>query len=321
MDDFSSLLIIFYTVLFNLIEQVSIGIALVVAVWGALYLWHQSVANLGSTKMLRDFNLVLVMKLADTELALLGNFKSDRHKKAAVLIIQTATMDTQIPNQLIVKMTLHKILMNDIYNTFLGDVSRDVKPYKVNLIYPATVHHVRKHTDQNFYMVVETKEAYRKITNPYIDSIPPDSIDWFYNILEQARRTEFYEDIHPRNGFVLLPDIKWSDLSQISGTLSSLYVFPANSNTTLEVLHRKFGVNASFIRMYLQHQPTYYHLHVHFSHVKMTQGTYTGKAVLLEDVINNLCINSDHYEKATLSYVIGARFSTNSYSSCIEKST
>ncbi|KAI9907798.1 hypothetical protein PsorP6_002945 [Peronosclerospora sorghi] len=55
----------------------------------------------------------------------------------------------------------------------------------VNLIYPATDRHVRKHTDQNFYMVVETKEAYRKITKPYIDSIPPDSIDWVYNILEQ----------------------------------------------------------------------------------------------------------------------------------------
>ncbi|KAI9914410.1 hypothetical protein PsorP6_008354 [Peronosclerospora sorghi] len=169
----------------NLIEQVGIGIALVVAILGALYLWHQSVANLGSTKMLRDFNLVRVLKRTDTELALLGNFKSDRHKKAAVLIIQTATMDTQILNQLIVKMTLHKILMNDIYNSFLGDVSRDVKPYKVNLIYPATDRHVRKHTDQNFYVVVETKEAYRKITKPYIDSIPPDSIDWVYNILEQ----------------------------------------------------------------------------------------------------------------------------------------
>ncbi|KAI9919744.1 hypothetical protein PsorP6_017686 [Peronosclerospora sorghi] len=179
MDDFSSVLIIFYTVLFNLIEQVRIGIALVVAVLGALYLWHQSVANLGSTNILIDFNLMRVLMRTDTELALLGNFKN------AVLIIQTATIDTQILNQLIVKMTLHKILMSDIYNTFLGDVSRDVKPYKVNLIYPATDRHVRKHTYQNFYMVVETKEAYRKITNPYIYSIPPDSIDWVYNILEQ----------------------------------------------------------------------------------------------------------------------------------------
>ncbi|KAI9915939.1 hypothetical protein PsorP6_007541 [Peronosclerospora sorghi] len=272
MDDFSSVLIIFYTVLFNLIEQVRIGIALVVAVLGALYLWHQSVANLGSTKMLRDFNLVRVLKRTDSELALLGNFKSDRHKKAAVLIIQTATMDMQILNQLI-----------------------------VNLIYPATDLHVRKHTDQNFYMVVETKEAYRKITKPYIDSIPPDSIYWFLNLLSlnDCSKSEtdriIYEDIHPRNGFVLLHDIKWSDLSQISGTLRSLYVLPTNSKPTLEVLHKKFGVNASFTRMYLHYQPTYYHLHVHFSHVKMTQEHIRAKQCFLK---------TDHYEKATLSYVI-----------------
>lgn len=42
---------------------------------------------------------------------------------------------------------------------------------QVNLIYPATERHVRKHTDQNFHIVVETKEAYRMITKPYIDSI------------------------------------------------------------------------------------------------------------------------------------------------------
>ncbi|KAI9916729.1 hypothetical protein PsorP6_017929 [Peronosclerospora sorghi] len=62
---------------------------------------------------------------------------------------------------------------------------------------------------------------------------------------------------------------------EISGTLSSLYVLSANSNTTLEVLHKTFGVNASFTRMYSHYQPTYYHLHVHFSHVKMTQGGRT----------------------------------------------
>ncbi|KAI9895539.1 hypothetical protein PsorP6_018530 [Peronosclerospora sorghi] len=69
----------------------------------------------------------------------------------------------------------------------------------------------------------------------------------------------------------LLRNIRYLFFSHISGTLSSLYVLPANSNTTLEVLHRNFGVNASFIRMHLHYQPTYYHLHVHFSHVKMTQ--------------------------------------------------
>lgn len=34
-------------------------------------------------------------------------------------------------------------------------------------------------------------------------------------------------------------------------------------------------------------------------------GTFSGKAVLLEDVIYNLSVNSDHYKNATLSFVVG----------------
>ncbi|KAK1945150.1 m7GpppX diphosphatase [Phytophthora citrophthora] len=276
-------------------------------------------------KMIRDFNLVRVLKRTDTELALLGNFKSDNHKKAAVLVIQTAVMDTGALDQLLTGMSLHEILVNDIYSSFQGDVSRDVKPYKVNLIYPATDRHVRKHTDQNFHMVVETKEAYRMITKPFIDSIPAENIEWVYNILDHKSETEriVFEDTHPRNGFVLLPDFKWSDPSKLESlyclaivhdrslkslrdlTGSHLKLLRNIRNASLDVLNEKFGVNPSSIRMYLHYQPTYYHLHVHFSHVKMTQGTFIGKAVLLEDVIYNLSANSDHYKNATLSFVVG----------------
>ncbi|CAI5703133.1 unnamed protein product [Peronospora effusa] len=307
----------------SLLEQG--GIALAVAVLGGLYIWQQSVANVGTTKMLRDFNLVRVLKRTDTELALLGNFKSDNHKKAAVLVIQTAAMDTEALNQMLVGMSLHEILVNDIYSTFQGDVSRTVKPYKVNLIYPATERHVRKHMDQNFHMVVETKEAYRMITKPFIDSIPAENIEWVYNILEHKSETDriIYEDTDPRNGFVLLPDFKWSDPSQLESlyclaivhdrslrslrdlTGAHLKLLRNIRDASLQVLSEKFGVSASSIRMYLHYQPTYYQLHVHFSHIKMIHGTFSGKAVLLEDIINNLSFNSDHYKNATLSFVVG----------------
>ncbi|KAE8979621.1 hypothetical protein PR002_g24371 [Phytophthora rubi] len=307
------------------VERLGVGVALVAAVLGALYVWQQTVEDVGSSKMLRDFNLARVLKRTDTELALLGNFKSDNHKKAAVLVIQTAAMDSGSLDRLLAGMSLHEILVNDIYSTFQGDVVRDVKPYKVNLIYPANERHVRKHTDQNFHMVVETKEAYRMITKPYIDSIPPENIEWVYNILEHKSESEriIFEDSHPRNGFVLLPDFKWSDPSKLESlyclaivhdrTLRSLRDLTGSHlkllrnirNAGLEVLSEKFGVKASSIRMYLHYQPTYYHLHVHFSHVKMTQGTFSGKAVLLEDVIYNLSVNSDHYKNATLSFVVG----------------
>ncbi|TDH65392.1 hypothetical protein CCR75_003914 [Bremia lactucae] len=173
------------TNLFAQVEILSSCIALLVVVLGALFIRQKAGGDVGSTKMLRNFNFVRVLKRNDTELALLGNFLNDNHKKAAVLIIQTAAMNSRALNQLLTQMSLHETLVNDIYTTFEGDVSRDVKPYKVNLIYPATERHVRKHTDQNFHMVVETKETYRMITKPFIDSIPAENIEWVYNILDQ----------------------------------------------------------------------------------------------------------------------------------------
>ncbi|CAH0520016.1 unnamed protein product [Peronospora belbahrii] len=306
-------------------ERLDLGIALAITLLGTLYLWKKLVAGIGNTAILQDFNLVRVLKRTDTELALLGNLKSDNHKKPAVLIIQTAVMDTEAVYRMMNAMSLHEILVNDVYSTFQGDVSRHVKPYKVNLIYPATERHVRKHMDQNFHMVVETEEAYRMITKPFIDNLPAHNLDWVYNILEHKSETEriIYEDTHPRNGFVLLPDFKWSDPSKIEYlyclaivhdrslrslrdlTGAHLTLLRNIRDASLDVLSEKFGVNASSIRMYLHYQPTYYHLHVHFSHVKMTQGTYLGKAVLLDDVINNLSFNSDHYKNATLSFVVG----------------
>uniref|UniRef100_A0AAV1V5X7 m7GpppX diphosphatase n=1 Tax=Peronospora matthiolae TaxID=2874970 RepID=A0AAV1V5X7_9STRA len=308
----------------DLLDQ-GVVVALVTAGLGVLYLWRKHVAHVGATKVTRGFSLVRVLKRTDTELALLGNFKSDNHKKAAVLIIQSAAMDTGTLDQLMSGMSLHEVLVNDIYSSFLGDVSREVKPYKVNLIYPATERHVRKHMDQSFHMVVETKEAYRMITKPFIKSIPAENIEWVYNILEHKSETEriIYEDTHPYNGFVLLPDFKWSDQSKLESlyclaivhdrslrslrdlTGAHLKLLRNIRNACLNILREKYGVNASSIRAYLHYQPTYYHLHVHFSHVKILQGTSSGKAVLLEDVINNLSGHSDHYTNATLSFVVG----------------
>ncbi|EGZ16745.1 hypothetical protein PHYSODRAFT_330800 [Phytophthora sojae] len=64
---------------------------------------------------------------------------SGNHKKSAVLSIQTAVMDSDTLDRLLAGMSLLEIL---------EDVARDVKPYKVNLIYPATEQHLRKHADR-----------------------------------------------------------------------------------------------------------------------------------------------------------------------------
>ncbi|KUF76954.1 m7GpppX diphosphatase [Phytophthora nicotianae] len=335
--------------LLQMLWSVQFVLALAVMLLSAFVFWRMSLAGLGTSKMLRNFNLERVLKRTDTELALLGNFKSDKLQQAAVVVIQTAAMDVGALGQLLTGMSLHKILTNDIYSTFQGDVSRDFKPYKVNLIYPATERHIQKHTDQNFYMVVETKETYQTITKPYIDSIPVENIEWVYNILDHKSETErvICEDADPRDGFILLPDFKWSDPSNVRAAIKAFYLLESLyclaivhdrslrslrdlTGTHLKLLHniryiphvfcflianadnlklticlRLETLVCSSIRMYFHYQPTYYHLHVHFSHVKMTLGTFSGKAVLLDDVIYNLSANGDHYKNASLSFVIG----------------
>ncbi|RLN88984.1 hypothetical protein BBJ28_00023024, partial [Nothophytophthora sp. Chile5] len=268
------------------VERMGAGVGVAVVVMYALWTWQQAVLGAGS-KRLQDFRLVRVLKTTDTELALLGNFASDWKKKAAVVVIQTAPLNAGSLAQLLAGLSLHEILLNDIYSTYQGDVPRDIKPFKINVIYPATEGHVRKHTDQKFHMVVETKEAYRKITKPHIESIPAEKLEWVYNILGHEVERIIFEDPHPRTGFVLLPDFKWSDPSNVESLYclaivhdrslrslrdlngSHLKLLRNIRNASLEVLSEKFGVRASSVRMYVHYQPTYYHLHVHFSHVKM----------------------------------------------------
>lgn len=55
----------------------------------------------------------------------------------------------------------------------------------------------------------------------------------------------------------------------------------------VQALVDKYGVREDELRVYIHYQPSYYHLHVHFLHVKYDAGAgmAAGKAHLLNDVI------------------------------------
>jgi len=53
-----------------------------------------------------------------------------------------------------------------------------VPDIQVKAIWPATDVHVRKYTVQERVMVEETPEMYREIVVPYMDSFPPERIEW-----------------------------------------------------------------------------------------------------------------------------------------------
>ena len=65
-----------------------------------------------------------------------------------------------------------------------------------------------------------------------------------------------------------------------------------------QAITMRHGVAAEQLRVYLHYQPSYYHLHVHFVHVKHDagMGMAVGKAHLLSEVISEslpiLCLAS-----------------------------
>ena len=53
-----------------------------------------------------------------------------------------------------------------------------------------------------------------------------------------------------------------------------------------QVVSGRFGVPAGDLRMFVHYPPSYYHFHVHVTHVKWSgMGASVGKAHLLDDII------------------------------------
>ena len=71
-----------------------------------------------------------------------------------------------------------------------------------------------------------------------------------------------------------------------------------------EVIAEQYGVQGEELRCYVHYQPSYYHFHVHFTHLRYcAPRVYVGQSHLLEEIIDNIEIDSEYYSKRTLSYV------------------
>ena len=166
---------------------------------------------------------------------------------------------------------------------------------------------------------------YHNITKPYILASPVSKHQWVLNILNHKSEQEhvMFENPDATSGFMLLPDTKWprphvkEQLYCLAichdKTLKSLRDLTSEHlpllrnlrNQTLEFLAQAFGLRASDVRMIVHYQPSYYHFHVHFMALTYDTGIATGKAVLLDDILDHLDRDSGYYAKANLSYLLG----------------
>lgn len=226
---------------------------------------------------------------------------------------------------------------NDVYHWNLATLAQDVEKrpgVKINLIYPASETHVQKYSQQQTRMVVETPELYQQVTWPYIETQLGSRIQWVQNILYHGKEAE---DVVYRkeDSFVLLPDMKWDrknvnsmylvaiSLRNLEGKgesgkpitsirdLNSSHIewLKELRDDIYKVVKDKYNVDSSILRVFVHYQPSYYHLHVHVVHINnegLGSSQLVGKAILLNDVIDDLgFLGKKGYSQKTLTYTLG----------------
>ncbi|XP_036601560.1 m7GpppX diphosphatase isoform X1 [Trichosurus vulpecula] len=149
---------------------------------------------------------------------------------------------------------------------------------------------------------------------------------WVYNILEKKAEADriVFENPDPSDGFVLIPDLKWNqkqldDLYLIAichrRGIKSLRELTGEHLPLLrnilqegqEAIQRHYQVKEDHLRVYLHYQPSYYHLHVHFTALGFeAPGSGVERAHLLADVIENLERDPHHYQQRTLTFALRA---------------
>lgn len=110
---------------------------------------------------------------------------------------------------------------------------------------------------------------------------------WVYNILDHKKESEriIFEDPCKKLGFILLPDLKWDgktvetfyglaivhqlNLKSLRSLTAEHLPLLRNIQTKgVAAIQDKYGLEESQLRIYLHYQPSFYHLHVHFTFVK-----------------------------------------------------
>ena len=143
------------------------------------------------------------------------------------------------------------------------------------------------------------------------------------NILEHKTEVEriVFEDQCKSNGFILLPDMKWD-----GKTIENLYLLAIihqkqigslrdldNSHIKLlenvrdksiAAIEAKYNVQKGKIRAYLHYYPSFYHLHIHFTHINYQVPGFPERNHLINQVVENLKLDSDYYKKVSLECVV-----------------
>ncbi|ORX47863.1 scavenger mRNA decapping enzyme [Piromyces finnis] len=255
---------------------------------------------------------------------LLGKFKNS--SEPAILKLEKTHFSKENLNNINNYLEKETVLdHNDIYTWLTSNISGTFKdPHlRIQIIYPATSLHIKKYSEQPRVIINETPEQYKNIVLPYIESLPPERTAWVENILEGRQEADslIYNDKDSETGFIIVPDSKWDR------TLNTLYVqciVHKRGIRSVRDLRREHlpllrkvyeiattlvpkiysteseKITADQLKIYFHYQPSYYHLHIHITHINVD-----GVGLYLRDVIDNITMDDQFYAKKTITYQLG----------------
>ncbi|KAH3668679.1 hypothetical protein OGAPHI_002433 [Ogataea philodendri] len=267
-----------------------------------------------------EFGRVLSSDSQLKTVALLGSIDG----KDAILQLEKSHFDVSQLPQLPVDQ-IREIASNDVYFWAMTTLkqSLDNPAAKLNIIYPATETHIRKFEKPVIHIVSETPLLYQQVVAPYIATMRGDRIKWVRNILYEGAEAD--RVVYKNDDFVLIPDMKWDgttmeslylcgivfrdDIASIRDLNESHIEYLTKILTTLKtVVPQKYNIRADELRVFVHYQPSYYHFHIHVvnaSYNGLGQSILAGKAILLEEVIDNLrFLGPKGYQQRTLTYAI-----------------
>lgn len=275
---------------------------------------------------LKDFILEKILNNNTNRktVCVLGKFK-DKSGVALVILEKNAFKEEDLGNEgyFSVDTEVTTFFENDIYGNYECFPRSAINGVKTSIIYPATEKHIAKFSQQEVHIVLETPELYQKLTLPHLEK-EQFNLQWVYNILEGKSEQDriVYDNKCERDGFVLVPDLKWDGLTKETLYLlaivrrrgikslrdldgSHLPLLKRVRDEGKKKIFEKYNVPASQLRVYLHYQPSFYHLHVHFTYLRHeAPGIYAEKSHLLDTVINNIEMIPNYYQQATLPFTI-----------------
>eukprot|EP00347_Sterkiella_histriomuscorum_P014998 403358702 len=210
---------------------------------------------------------------------------------------------------------------NDIYNKMFIWMNKDISKIQCDFAYPAPQSQIDKYTAQESFIIHETSEMYFKYVKPlYIEKLEP--IQWIENVLDGVSEMEL--QLYRSKDFTV--KIDWKMNSEDLETLH-LLVFPYDRklktirdltqehlplleemlSLTNRLISETYKLPLSQIRAFFHYHPTFYNLHIHFTHVSQLEkvGAFLGRGHSLEDVIDNIKMKGDYYQTKTIMVSLG----------------